>query len=220
MRILKIGAPAAVIAWAAVMLLAAPVAAQESPDAFISATGIKEGVVDPDEQDAYPAPGAPNSVHVVPGAAFAGDGWEAADSYVFWFFNGAIEGTGLGVGCVRAPVHIPDDGVAYQFWASVIDNDPSGDHSVYLWRKGTYSGIAEVMATATATSDSASIQSVSDLTISQPDLIYPDYSYYLTSCLYDDTRKVYSGRIWYHPEGIFEDGFGTGNTNRWSTRVP
>lgn len=207
MRNSRMAISAVAIALAVLALTVAPVTAQEATD---DRAGLKN----------MPAPGDANSVFVVPGAAFAADGGELELSYAFWFGTGAIAGAGTaGGGCVRAPVMIPDDGEVYQFYASVIDNDPADFVWLDLWRADTYTGVTDLMAEVETTSDSASVRSISDFSIANPDLNYPTYNYYVTSCLGVADQKIFSARLWYHPEGIFDDGFGTANTVRWSATV-
>ena len=223
MSISRIGTTAAVIAWAVFTLSVAPATAGEGfnpNNASLSATIEEESTIEMNGPKGFPAPGAANSVHVVPAAAFAGDGFKGADSYTFWFFDGAMFGNDAATtGCIRAQAYLPDGGEVYQFWASVIDNNPGSIVWADFWRVSRLTGVAQKMARAETTSDNSLIQGISDLTIAYPVVDYPTYSYYVTTCLDNSNERLYSMRIWYHSDSIFEDGFGTGNTSRWNLTV-
>ena len=58
--------------------------------------------------------------------------------------------------------------------------------------------MTNVMASMSTTSDSTSIQNWPDFSISYPDISYPEYAYYITTCLNSADHRLYSVRIYYH----------------------
>lgn len=155
----------------------------------------------------------------VPAAAFTGDGYAAAGNH-FFSFAGYVRGAG-GTGCIVAPAHLPDEGNAFQFFASLYDNDASSNLSIYWWRVDNYTGISNLLATISTTGASTSIQSLYDLSIpdGMTDFQLPTYSYYVTTCLPTADLRVYSARIWYRPDLVFADGFEGGTTGAWGTAL-
>jgi hypothetical protein len=131
---------------------------------------------------------------VIPAADFRSDGL-APGGYTFIFVTGYMVGsTG---NCVMAPAYLPNGATVYQFWASAYDNDPANDLGVELHRVNNYNGAQNVMASVTTTGQSGAIQSLSDYVITNPLVVYPDYSYYVTACLNTSNLRIYSARVWY-----------------------
>lgn len=169
----------------------------------------------------FPDGGSHNEAHIIPGAAFSHDGFYATDPYVFWFFLGAVQGPSSNTwGCLMAPASVPGDANIYQFWASMYDNEPAWTMAMALSRLDNFSGIRDVMAEVTTSADSTAIQSLGDTTVIYPEVIFPNYSYYVTGCVYNGNHKLYSTRVWYEPKTIFRDGVETSNTSRWDAAQP
>lgn len=131
---------------------------------------------------------------VIPAADFRSDGL-APSGYVFWFDLGRMEGsTG---DCVMAPAYVPNGVTVFQFWASVYDNDAANNITVRLRRLNNYTGVMNEMAAVSTAGQSTSIQSLGDSIITDPIVLYPDYSYYVTACLSTANLRIYSARLWY-----------------------
>ncbi len=169
----------------------------------------------------FPDGGSHGEVAVVPGAAFNHDGFFATDPYAFWFFLGAIQGPAANPwGCIMAPAHVPGDANIYQLWAGLYDNEATQTVSVALSRVNNFSGVRDVMAEVTTSANSTAIQNLGDNSVSYPEVVFPDYSYYVTGCLYNGNHALYSARVWYEPKTIFRDGVETNSTSRWNATQP
>jgi hypothetical protein len=130
---------------------------------------------------------------VVPGAAFTSDGIDP-DGHFFSFGGGYVNG--VGTACLKAPAYLPNGAVVTDLYASIYDN-AAGNVTVQLARVNRISGATNAMASASTTSDSTSIQNRYDSSIDYPQISYPDYAYYLITCLNDADHRVYSVRIYY-----------------------
>ncbi len=143
---------------------------------------------------------APQAVYgsplVIPAADFRADGVHA-ESARYTFSTGSWEGNAQGYGCLMAPAYLPAGASVYQFWASVVDNDPDVNMEVTLHRVDNYTGAHVTMAYLVTSGVNAAIQSLSDFSIDNPVVSYPTYSYYATTCLYRANVELYSVRIWY-----------------------
>lgn len=141
---------------------------------------------------------------IVPAAAFTSDG-NTPDSTFFWFSGGYMQGTATDFGCVQAPVYFPQPAMMVDLFVSVYDNDPDLGLSVMLERVNNYTGTTSVLAkVSTSTYDaSSSIQVLNDDTIDYPMVDYPQYAYYLTTCLRNENMRLYSVRIYYQTFDIF-----------------
>ena len=150
------------------------------------------------DQSAFAAPSGYDSPLVIPAADFRSDGI-VPGGYRFWFSGGAIEGTGAGGTCLMAPAYLPNGARITQLWASVYDNDAGYNVSVSLRRVNNYLGTMVVLAQASSSGASTSIQSVTAPSIANPVVEYPTYSYYATVCVSSASVSLYSVRIWYTP---------------------
>jgi hypothetical protein len=140
---------------------------------------------------------------VIPAAAFSSDGF-APDKYHFSFSAGAVEGTGSGPGCLKAPVYLPQWAVVNEVFASIYDNDATYNVAVNLQRVDNYTQAVATMASMASTGASTTIQSPSDAAIEGHWITYPQYSYYATTCLYTASTKLYSVRVWYsNPHSVY-----------------
>ena len=156
----------------------------------------------------------------IPAAAFATKGNNAESNNFIWW-AGYIRGTAISGGCIQAPVYLPPYARIYQVWASVIDNDAANNMSVWLTRSSNLTeGEATDMSTLSTSGSSTSIQSLSDFSITEPIIVHPDYSYFVSTCMASADLKLYSVRIWYYEDVLFVDRFERGDTSAWSLVSP
>ena len=139
------------------------------------------------------------SLLVIPAAAFSSDGG-FPDDFFFDFETGYLRGDNFA--CLKAPVCLPHGAVIDSIYASLYDN-AYGNVAVTLRRVDVVSGSMEIMAAAGTTTDSTSIQQKEDITISYPEVSYPRYAYFLTTCLSSADHRVYSVRIYYAAHRVF-----------------
>lgn len=149
------------------------------------------------------APAAPNGyrmdVKMIPAAAFSSDGFSPTE-YFTSFYGGYITGVGDGSpsGCVKAPVYLRDGTMLSHLYSSLVDNDADDILGLTFYKVNNYSGVTTVLASVStsgyATSD-AIITPYADITDQVVD--YPNYSYYVTSCIQSSAMRIYSIRIYY-----------------------
>ena len=130
---------------------------------------------------------------VIPAAAFTSDGVDP-DGFYFSFAGGYVNGDGSA--CLKAPAYLPQGAYVTSVYASLYDN-ASGNVTVNLRRVHRSTGATNVMASVSTSSNSTSIQQRSDTSISYPDISYPTYAYYVTTCLSYADHRVYAVRIYY-----------------------
>ena len=135
-----------------------------------------------------------SSPTVVSGADFRSDGLNL-DSYFVLFTGGYLFGSDSG--CLMAPVYVPDGATISEIYGSVYDNDATYDVSVNFKRVDNYNGTVASLATMSSTGQNTSVQSISDLAITNPLVVYPTYSYYLTTCLNTSNQRLYNFRIYW-----------------------
>ncbi|KPL06836.1 hypothetical protein AMJ86_06995 [bacterium SM23_57] len=129
-----------------------------------------------------------SSTLVIPAAAFSSDGG-FPDDFFFDFDNGYVQGDNFA--CLKAPVYLPDGAKVTSVTASLYDNAPV-DFGVDLRRVNVVTGTVDVMASIMTTRNSTSIQQRSDTTISYPEVSYPAYAYFLTTCLNSPSHRLYA----------------------------
>lgn len=134
-------------------------------------------------------------VLVIPSAEFRHDG-NKPDMGMFFFSGGYWMGDAVSP-CFMAPVYLPRVGTIYQVWATVYDNDASLDLWLNLYRVDNYSGTVTSLAELISSGASTSLQSIYDITIEQGLVNYPQYSYYLGTCLASSSLRLYNVRVWY-----------------------
>lgn len=134
-------------------------------------------------------------VLVIPSAEFRHDG-NSPDLGFFSFSGGYWRGE-AGSPCLMAPVYLPRIGTVYQVWATVYDNDASLDFWLNLYRVDNYSGNVVTLAELTSSGASTSLESIYDVTIEGGLVNYPQYSYYLGTCLSSNSIHLYNVRVWY-----------------------
>ena len=137
-----------------------------------------------------------SSLLVIPAAAFTNDGTDP-DGFFFDFNGGYVNGSGTA--CLKTPVYLPNGVTITSVNASLYDNDP-GNVTVNLRRVSVDTGTSNVMANPGTVADSTAIQQRNDTTITYPEISYPDYAYYVTTCLSSANHRLYSVRIYYEYE--------------------
>lgn len=134
---------------------------------------------------------------VIPAAAFTADG-SNPDSMFFPFGGGYFSGDSENYGCMVAPAYLPQGAEITDMYVSVYDDDSAFDISVNLRKVDNFNGGAAVsMASASTSGQFAGIQTISDYTIVEPVVLYPDYSYYVTTCVLSGSIRLYSVRLYY-----------------------
>ena len=103
----------------------------------------------------------------------------------FPFSGGYIEGDATNYGCVVAPVYLPNGVLITDMFVSVYDDDPGRGITVNLRRVNNFSGVTDTMASVstTVTGTFSGIEVLNDNSIDEPQTVYPDYSYYVTTCV-------------------------------------
>jgi hypothetical protein len=130
---------------------------------------------------------------VIPAADFSSDGG-FPDDFFFDFEYGYLQGDGFA--CLKAPVYLPDGVTVTSVNASLYDN-ASGNVVVELRRVNVTTGTVDVMANPGTFADSTDIQHPNDVFIYYPEVSYPEYAYFLTTCLSSPSHRLYSVRIYY-----------------------
>ena len=152
----------------------------------------------------------------IPAAAFSTKGNDA-ESHTFVWWAGILKGTASPGGCVQAPVYVPRWATISEMWVSYIDNDAAQNMTVMLSRVSNWrpsdTGPMAIVVTGGASPD---VLSDGDTTIDNDLVMFPDYSYYVTTCLPSEDTKLLSVRIWYLETAIFADRFERGDTSGWS----
>jgi hypothetical protein len=156
-------------------------------------------------------------VLVIPAAAFHADGF-LPDSQFFPFGGGYFVGDSGAYGCMVAEAYLANTATITEIYASVYDNDPARTIAITLGRADNFAGGTDTLASLSTTSDFSGVQVISDLTISNPVVVYPDYSYYLTVCLESGDIRLYSVRI--YNSFLFSDDFESGGIGAWSSAAP
>jgi hypothetical protein len=134
---------------------------------------------------------------VIPAAAFVSDG-TSPDSRFFPFGGGYFQGDASNYGCMEAPIYLPDGSVIEQVFASVYDYDAGRGIYVDVRRVDNFNGSTDILASMGTSTAGAfdGIEVISDVTIDNPIVVYPDYSYYVTTCLGSGSIRLYSVRVY------------------------
>ena len=150
-------------------------------------------------EGAVPAPDTQASGYgsplVIPAADFSSDGTDP-DGFSFSFSGGYIGGSSS-LPCLKAPAYLPAGATVVSVWASVYDNYAPGAIQLYLRRVNVSSGVSNPLASLGTSTDSTEIQQIKDLEVNYATVLYPDYAYYVTTCLTDVQHRLYSVRIYY-----------------------
>jgi len=137
-----------------------------------------------------------SSLLVIPAAAFTSDGGDP-DGFFFDFGGGYVNGSGTA--CLKAPAYLPNGATITSVNAFLYDN-AAGNVIVNLRRVNVDTGTSNEMANLGTVADSTAIQQRSDTTITYPEISYPDYAYYVTTCLNYADHRLYSVQIYYENE--------------------
>jgi hypothetical protein len=131
---------------------------------------------------------------VIPAAAFISDGSDA-DGFMF-YFGGGFVAADVGYVCLYAPVYLPQGSTITSLYANVVDNDSSEDLEVDLRRLDHLSGATEIIAAVVSSGQTPYIQLIVTPVTTYP-VVSSDSSYYLTTCLVQDTLILYAVRVSY-----------------------
>jgi hypothetical protein len=132
---------------------------------------------------------------VIPAAAFSSDGFDP-DSMFFSFWEGYLRGGNINT-CVKAPVYLPKGAKMIDMWTSVYDNDAAASMWVRLYRVDNFTGVVDEMAYVGTSGAADYIQTPWDW-IDYALVTYPQYSYYVGSCMESSDNRLYSVRIYYN----------------------
>ena len=147
------------------------------------------------------APEAYQSPLVIPAADFTSDGSNQPGDFFFSFPGGYLLGTDtVTTTCLQAPAYLPQGATVTGLFVSVLDNTDTGNIFLNLYRVDNFNAAANVVRMAeVVTSDVGSnpaIVTINDQTIVSPGVLYPNFSYYLGTCL-DANVRLYAARIYY-----------------------
>jgi hypothetical protein len=147
----------------------------------------------------FQEPGGQNfnggSPHMVSAAAFSSEGTDP-DSYRFIFAGGYLTGTSANNGCVKAPVYLPQGRTLSELFVSAYDNDDTYNLFLELRRVNNFTGQSNIIASVSSSGQFNGIRFLSDSTVNSSRTLYPEYSYYLTTCLNSGQIRLYSARIY------------------------
>lgn len=144
-------------------------------------------------------PAAPGytSPLVISAADFSSDGY-VPEGFFFSFVSGALNGENIPGTCLMAPAYLPNGATVTDMFITAYDNNASYNVPVSLWRVDNYAGTsAQTMASVVTSGASTALQTPGTATITYPDVSYPSYSYFVTTCLSYSEIRLYSVRIYY-----------------------
>lgn len=130
---------------------------------------------------------------VVPAAAFLRDGFRPTSS-VFSFFTGRLTGNSMGYGCSMAPVYLPDGATITAVTLIGIDDDPGYDVRMILRKLDNFSGQTSELVLL-VTTGTPGFAEVTIAAINNPNVVHPDHSLYLTTCLRSQNVELIAVRI-------------------------
>jgi hypothetical protein len=136
-----------------------------------------------------------SNVLVFSPSEFSNDG-NTPNNFFLSFWDGQLQGS-IQTPCFAVPVNAPNGHSIYQFWATVYDNT-SGNVWMNLYRANNYTGVVDVMAILSS-GDSVNLQQLSDASIDFPLVTYPDYSYFIGTCIQGADIYIKSARVWFTP---------------------
>ncbi|MBN1669148.1 MAG: hypothetical protein JW862_18785 [Anaerolineales bacterium] len=153
-----------------------------------------------------PAPGLANRATspsgtplVVPAAEFGSNGF-FPESVQFVFTTGTWQGTdSVGDGCLMAPAYLPNGVTVTGLQVTFVDDDATNSIVFDLYRINSGSGLVEKMATLDSSAFPASPDFVvhATTTISSPVISYPNYAYYLSTCLPSLETRLAGMQVYY-----------------------
>lgn len=133
---------------------------------------------------------------VIPAAEFTADGANPG-SLFFPFGGGYFQGNTENYGCMVAPVYLPYGATVTDMFTTVYDNDATYNIAITLRRVDNFAGGTETMGTANSSGNFAGVTTLNDASITEPLIVYPDYSYYVTACVQSSSIRLYSVRLYY-----------------------
>jgi hypothetical protein len=134
---------------------------------------------------------------VIPAAAFGRDGGPSTN--VFFSFIGFWRGNSSG--CITAPIYLPRYARLTYLFVSTMDNDASNNLWLNLYRVDNYSGTVETLGGISSSGQSTDILVLYDTLNTAVE--YPNYSYYLGSCLLSSNHRLYSVRVYFDLNRVF-----------------
>lgn len=135
-------------------------------------------------------------VLVIPAAGFTADG-ASPDSLFFPFGGGYFQGDSTNYGCMVAPAYLPQGAVVEDMFATVYDDDGTFEITVNLRRTDNFNGGTDDMAVVSTGGQSTNVQTLVDPIIDFPTVVYPDYSYFVTTCVQSGSIRLYSVQLYY-----------------------
>lgn len=141
------------------------------------------------------------SVYVLPVADFRSDGIDP-DGFFFSFGGGNISGKADATlnTCLMAPVYLPNGATILAIDATVRDFSNTMFIWLTLYRLDNYTGtVVEVAYMSTSVPFAGdSLINIYDEDITNPIVVYPDFSYYVGGCIPGPAINLYSVRIFYN----------------------
>ncbi|MCD4750174.1 MAG: hypothetical protein K8R59_12455 [Thermoanaerobaculales bacterium] len=177
---------------------------------FLTGPGLAVSDESPSETRAFDDGG----VLMIPASAFSVSGFDP-DGHEFWAASGYYRGTATTTGCIKAAVYLPQYARVTSVSATVYDNADPHDILIHLNRVDKDTGTKVTMAELETTAQSGSLLFPSDTSIVVPVILFPQYIYYVGTCLNSSSLRLYGVRIDYET-GLFADGFESGSTSAWS----
>jgi len=80
----------------------------------------------------------------------------------------------------------------------MVDNEASYTTYVDFRRVDNYTGASTTLANVTTTADSSAIVNIGTYSFTDPVIQYPDFSYYITSCVANPQNRILSVRFWFN----------------------
>jgi hypothetical protein len=169
----------------------------EGPTDNLAYTRQSDAPFDPEESQAAMAREAAllkeasqqyTSPLVIPAADFTDDGFDP-DSVFFSFGGGYFTGDADAYGCLIAPAYLPQGATVTAMFVSVYDNDAARNITVTFRRVDNFTGSGTSLASTSTSGSFAGIQTIATSSITDPVILYPDNSYYLTTCLGSSSRQ-------------------------------
>jgi hypothetical protein len=154
------------------------------------------GEAAPAEAESPQVQASPLRILVIPAADFRDDGL-IPDSHYFPFLGGYQQGTDAHYGCVMAPAYLPNRVELAGLYASVYDNAVNDNMLIQLRRLNNLDGTVDLMAQTSTEGAHPAVVIISNLEIEHASILYPDYSYYVTTCLVSPDSRLYSVRLYF-----------------------
>jgi hypothetical protein len=171
---------------------------------FSNRAALEASVAGPDSDDTLSGEAllleeaAYSSPLVIPAADFTSDG-TFPSGYRFDATLGYLRGTGVLGTCLMSPVYLPHGATVQEVNASVYDNDSNARIIVTVYRvNNTTAQVNEVAAMSTSiVSAMNQVRVIGTTSINHAVISYPQYSYYVATCLDTAAIRLYSVQIHY-----------------------